>query len=126
MIALFMFVLAIALAIALAPIILGVLGTMLSLLFTALLYLFAGCPHPGQTKHADPPAAAAPEASPRPEKDPLEQLEEWSRQDARRAADKALRAGKAAARKARESIDRGVLDAQRRAHEHWEAGHAEP
>lgn len=126
MIALFMFVLIIALAIALAPIILGVVGSMLTLLLTALLYLFAGCPDNAQHKPTTPPAVLAPEASQKPDNDPLEQLEEWSRQDAKRAADKALRVGKAAARKARESIDRGLLDAQRRAHEHWEAGHAEP
>ncbi len=49
MLALLGFILALALAIALAPFILGFIGTMLALLLTAFLYVLAGCP-----KHAEP------------------------------------------------------------------------
>lgn len=115
-------IIALAVAIALAPIILGVIGTMLGLLFTALLYLFAGCPH-HEPRKLTPQEQAEQDA-------PYRQLLEWDRQDAERAAeraaDKAQRAGKAAARRTRETIDAALLDAQRRVRPPEDHGHAEP
>jgi hypothetical protein len=69
MLALLGFILALALAIAIAPFILGFIGTMLALLFTALLYLAAGCP-----KHEAPKPSPAQQA----EADRnIEQIEAW-------------------------------------------------
>lgn len=113
------FIIVLALAIALAPIILGVIGSMLALFLTAVLYIFAGCPD-----NTPRPKSAAEQAA---DDAPYQQLLEYERQDAERAAkhaaEKAQKAGKAAARKARESIERGLLDAQKRVREEWH--HAE-
>ena len=81
MFALLGFILALALAIALAPFILGAIGTMLALLFTALLYLAAGCP-----KHEAPKPSPAKQA----ESDRnIEQIEAWREEDRQHADDAA-------------------------------------
>lgn len=121
MMAFLLFIVALALAIALAPIIIGVIGSMLALLFTALLYLFAGCPD--NTPRKPTPAEQAEAEA------PFRQMQEWAKEDAERAAkhaaEKAQRVGKAAARRARESIEAGLLEAQKRVHDAAEDyGHA--
>ncbi len=116
MIALFVFIFAIALAIALAPLILGAIGTMFGLLFTFLLWAYAGFPD-NTPKNTRPTAVqSAPAAA---EHDPMEQLEEWERQDnARRRAYRASERRKQQGR---------LLDAQRRTHSaEDEVDHEEP
>jgi hypothetical protein len=83
-------IIVIALAIALAPIILGVIGTMLALLFTALLYLAAGCP-----RHEAPKPTAAEEKASRAI---TSQLEAWEAEDRRHDEERATRKGRRHAR----------------------------
>lgn len=78
MFALLGLILVIAIAVALAPIILGVLGAMLGLLLTAILYMAAGCPHPQASK----PSAEEQERNDRT----MQQLDAWEKQDEARRA----------------------------------------
>lgn len=115
MFALFMFVLAIALA----PIILGVIGTMFGLIFTFILWAIAGFPD-NTPKDTRPTAAqVAPASSEDAGDDPMEQLMEWERQDnARRRAYRTEQRRKDRTR---------LLEAQRRTHAaEDEVDHAEP
>ncbi len=118
MFALLGLILALALAIALAPIILGALGTMFALIFTFILWAAAGFPD-NTPKDTRPTAVQAAPAAPEGEDDPFEQMMEWERQDnERRRAYRALQRGKDRAR---------LLDAQRRTHSaDDEVDHAEP
>jgi hypothetical protein len=77
-IALLGLILVIAIAVALAPIILGVIGTMLALLLTAILYMAAGCP----ATHASKPSAA----DQAEQDETMRQLDAWDVQDKARRA----------------------------------------
>jgi hypothetical protein len=112
---LILFILSLALAIALAPLILGAIGTMFALLFTFLLWAFAGFPDntPKDTRPTHSQVAPADAES-----DPMEQLLEWERQDRQRA-----RSHRVARRRRDEAA---LLDAQRRDAEAEEYGHEEP
>ncbi len=118
MFALFIFVLIIALAVALAPIILGVIGTMLGLFLTFCLWAFAGFPdnapkdtrpaasqhgpadrlRPGERMLAPDPAWGDVEPTP----SAIDHFDAWEREDAER--------NRAYRQKAR------LLDAQKRVH----------
>jgi hypothetical protein len=106
MFGLFILALLVALAVALAPVILGVLGTMIGLFFTFILWAIAG--FPDNTPRDTRPAAAqvAPAAPVEAEEDPMVQLREWEEQDRARA-----RQYRAAQRR---KTERALLDAQKR------------
>lgn len=127
MIALLGLILAIALAIAIAPFILGALGTMFGLIFTFILWAIAGFPEPKSVERT-PQEQAAFEA-------PMRQLEEWAEEDevralqnrAEKAAKKAADAVKARAHRARQRAEKALLDGQMRDPQAIEEhGHAEP
>lgn len=103
MIALLSLLVFLALAIALAPIILGVLGSMLALILTAFLYVLAGCP-----KHDAPKRS---EAETRARNAPADQIDAWLRQERDDAGD----ADEASSSKAAPSpAEERLLDGQRR------------
>lgn len=125
--ALFFFVLIIAIAIALAPIIIGALGTMFGILFTFILWAIAGFPEPKSVERT-PEEQAAFEA-------PMRQLEEWAEEDevralqhrAEKAAKRATEAARAAALRATRRAEKALLDAQARDPQaHGDSGHAQP
>lgn len=51
------------------PLLLGVAGTMLTLLLTAVLYMFAGCPYNAQRAHVERDAGAPHDLVPMPKAD---------------------------------------------------------
>lgn len=114
------FVLIIALAIAIAPFILGVLGTMLGLILTFILWAFAGFPDNPSHPVKDPKGEAA-----------IEQLEKWEAEDTARElehrAREAAKAVKARVGRVRARAARSLGDAQARDPEALEGmGHDEP
>jgi len=102
----FAFIVSLAIAIALAPLILGAIGSMFALLFTFLLWAFAGFPDNTPKDTRPTHSQVAPVDA---ESDPMEQLLEWERQDRQRARSHRV------ARKRHE--DAALLDAQGRSHE---------
>lgn len=112
------FIIALALAIALAPIILGVIGTMLGLIFTFILWAAAGFPD-NTPKDTRPKAAVTAPADADAGEDPMRQLMEWEREDAER--------NRAYQAKQRAKARQRLLDAQRRTHlADDEVNHADP
>lgn len=103
MFALFFIVLIIAIAVALAPIILGVIGTMLALIATFILWAIAGFPDNPSHPVKDPKGEAA-----------VEQLEAWEREDAERALQHARDAAVRHVQRARRQVVRSLGEAQAR------------
>lgn len=73
MIALLGFIIVAAIILALAPIILGVIGSMLALILTAFLYVLAGCPKHEAPKHT--------EAQKAQQEAPMRQIDAWLEED---------------------------------------------
>ncbi len=129
MLALLLFAALVALLVTLAPAILGVIGTMLGLFFTFILWAIAGFPD-NTPRDTRPKAAVVAPA----EEDPMLQLEAWERQDRARRA-QARDAGfdyygsfmRERARQERAKARRALLDAQKRVDAAIERrGHGEP